>query len=68
MQFKLEGASGVKSTAKVTSLNAHDTEATNTIDDPERIVPVDSTLNDVSSQFHHTLPGYSIQVIEFNEE
>ncbi|MFZ0743979.1 MAG: alpha-L-arabinofuranosidase C-terminal domain-containing protein [Terracidiphilus sp.] len=61
---------GVKlaSTAKLISLSAHDTQATNTIDDPERIVPVDSTLNDVSSHFHHTLPGYAIQVIEFNEQ
>jgi alpha-N-arabinofuranosidase len=67
VDIDLTGAKLAK-TAKLVSLSAHDTQATNTIDAPEYIVPVDSTLNDVSSQFHHTLPGYSIQVIEFNEE
>jgi alpha-N-arabinofuranosidase len=62
--------SGVKlaGTAKLISLSAHDTQATNTIDDPDQIVPVESTLNNVGSHFHHTLPGYSIQVIDFSEE
>jgi alpha-N-arabinofuranosidase len=67
VDIDLTGAKLAK-TAKLVSLSAHDTQATNTIDAPEYIVPVDSTLNDVSSQFHHTLPGYSSQVIEFNEE
>ena len=62
--------SGVKlaGTAKLISLSAHDTQATNTIDDPDQIVPVESTLNNVGSHFHHTLPGYSIQVIDFSEQ
>ncbi len=55
-------------TAKLISLSAHDTQATNTIDDPDQIVPVESTLNNVGSHFHHTLPGYSIQVIDFSEQ
>jgi alpha-N-arabinofuranosidase len=61
---------GVKlaSTAKLVSLHANDTQETNSIDDPERIVPVESTLHDVSASFHHTVPGLSIQVIEFNEQ
>jgi alpha-N-arabinofuranosidase len=54
-------------TAKLVSLNARDTQATNTIDDPDQIVPVESTLNNVSGHLHHTVPGYSIQVIEFSE-
>ena len=62
--------SGVKlaGTAKLISLSAPDTQATNTIDNPDQIVPVESTLNNVSSHFHHTLPGYSIQVIDFSEQ
>jgi alpha-L-arabinofuranosidase len=47
-------------------MSAHDTQETNSIDDPARIVPVESTLHDVSSHFHHMLPAYSIQAIEFD--
>jgi alpha-N-arabinofuranosidase len=62
--------SGVQlaSTAKLISLSAHDTQATNTIDNPDQIVPVESTLNNVGTHLHHTLPGYSIQVIDFSEQ
>ncbi len=67
VEIDLTGAKLAK-TAKLVSLSAHDTQATNTIDDPEHVVPVDSTLYGVSGHFRHTLPGYSIQVIEFNEE
>ncbi len=67
VEIDLTGAKLAK-TAKLVSLSAHDTQATNTIDDPEHVVPVESTLNDVSNHVRHTLPGYSIQVIEFNEE
>jgi alpha-L-arabinofuranosidase len=53
--------------AKLVSLHAHDTQETNSIDEPQRIVPVESALHDVSSHFAHTLPGLSIEVIEFGE-
>jgi len=52
-------------TAKVVTLSAHDTQATNTIDHPDQIVPVDSALHNVSSHVHHVMPAYSIEVIEF---
>ena len=66
VDIDLSGAK-LAQTAKLVSLSAHDTQATNTIDDPDRIVPVESTLSGVGSHFHHTMPGYSIQVIEFSE-
>ncbi len=61
---------GVKlaSAAKLVSLHANDTQETNSIDSPDRIVPVESSLHDVSSHFHHTVPGLSIQVLEFDEQ
>jgi alpha-L-arabinofuranosidase len=40
----------------------------NSINDPDRIVPVETTLKDVSEPLKHTMPGYSIEVIEFDEE
>ncbi|MGA8043520.1 MAG: alpha-L-arabinofuranosidase C-terminal domain-containing protein, partial [Terracidiphilus sp.] len=62
----LSGAK-VASTAKLVSLSAPDTQATNSIDDPERIIPVGSTVQ-VSSQFSHTLPPFSIQVVQLDEQ
>ena len=66
VNIDLEGAK-VASTAKLVSLTAHDTQATNTIDHPDQIVPVDSVLP-VSSRFKHTLPGFAIQIIEFQQQ
>jgi alpha-L-arabinofuranosidase len=52
--------------AKLVRLSAPDTQTTNSIDDPKRVVPVESTLHKVSSDFSLTLPPYSIQVIQFD--
>jgi alpha-N-arabinofuranosidase len=67
VEIDLPGAK-LETTAKLVSLSAPDTQATNTIEDLDRLVPVNSTLSDVSSRFHHKMPGYSIQVIEFHEQ
>jgi alpha-L-arabinofuranosidase len=50
--------------AKVVRISAPDTQTTNSIDDPKRIVPVESSLHNTSSNFSITLPPYSIQVIQ----
>jgi alpha-L-arabinofuranosidase len=52
--------------AKVVRISAPDTQTTNSINDPKRIVPVESTLHKVSSDFSLTLPPYSIQVIQLD--
>ena len=67
VELHIDGAK-LASTAKLVSLHANNTQETNSIDDPDRIVPVVSTLHDVSASFHHTVPGLSIQVIEFEEQ
>jgi alpha-N-arabinofuranosidase len=64
--IQLQGAGSVEKTAKLISLSATNTEETNTIDDPERIVPVEHELKDVSESITHTLPAYSIEVIELH--
>ena len=64
VEFKLEGASGVKSTAKVTSLTGNTTQETNSITTPKKIVPVAGTIQGVAANFKHVVPAYSIQVIE----
>ena len=55
-------------TAKLVTLSGHDTQATNTIDHPDQIVPVESTLRGVTGHVQHTMPPLSIQVIEFQEQ
>jgi alpha-N-arabinofuranosidase len=64
VDIDLEGAK-VAPAAKLVSLSAHDTQATNSIDHPEQVVPVESVIKGVNSHLHHTMPGLSIQVIEF---
>ena len=49
--------------AKLVRLSAPDTQTTNSIDHPDRVVPVNSAIHDVSSNFAVTLPAYSIQVL-----
>ncbi len=61
------GGAQVAGTAKLVSLSARDTQATNSINDRERIMPVDSTVQ-VGSKFSHTLPPYSIQVLQIDEK
>ena len=55
-------------TAKLITLSAHDTQSTNTMDHPKEIVPVETPLRDVTAHISRTAPGYSIQVIEFEEQ
>jgi alpha-N-arabinofuranosidase len=53
----------VKKTAELVTLRAKTKEATNTIDSPEAIVPVTSTIDSAGSTFRHVVPPYSIQVL-----
>jgi alpha-N-arabinofuranosidase len=55
-------------TAKLVTLSAHDTQATNSIDHPNQVAPVESFLHNVTNHLSRTMPAYSIQVIEFEEQ
>lgn len=66
VNVKLDGAGNVDKTAAEISLSAKDTQETNSITDPTRIVPVDTKLSDAGANFRHTVPPYSIQVLELN--
>jgi alpha-L-arabinofuranosidase len=65
IEIKLSGAEHVKPTARLITLSAHSTGATNTIREPANIVPVSGTISGVRPDFHHTFAPYSINVIEF---
>jgi alpha-N-arabinofuranosidase len=55
----------VGQTAKLVSLAGAGPASTNTLTYPTRIVPVTSTVN-AGTSFSHTMPGYSIQVLELS--
>ena len=66
VDIKIDGAQ-LTGTAKVETLSAKGTQATNTIDHPRDIVPVDSTLAENGTELHHQMPPYSIQILVLNE-
>jgi len=66
VEIEFAGAK-LAATGTLLSLSARDTQATNTLDKPEEIAPVETALHGVSNHMHHTLPGYAIQVIQVDE-
>jgi alpha-L-arabinofuranosidase len=62
----IEGATAVKPAGKITTMKARTKEATNTIANPIRIVPMTTLLPGVAKRFRYVAPGYSIQVIEIS--
>jgi alpha-N-arabinofuranosidase len=48
---------------RLISLSAQGTQATNTINQPANIVPVESALAIAGNTVHYKLPGYAIQVL-----
>lgn len=66
VDIKIDGAH-LSGSGKVETLSAKDTQATNTIDQPRNIVPVETTLPESGAELHHRMPPYSIQVLVLNE-
>ena len=68
VKIALAGANSVKPAAKLVSLSAPSTATTNSITDPKRVVPVESTIKGVGKEFTRTLPAYSIQVLDIGAQ
>ena len=64
LEIDLTGKDKPTGSAAVTTLSGQSQEETNSLRDPTRIAPVQSEVSDVSSDWHHTFPAYSIQVID----
>ena len=62
VQITLTGTSSLASTATASTLSG-DPQATNTIDTPEHVVPVTSTVTGVKSGFTYTVPKHGIVVL-----
>jgi alpha-N-arabinofuranosidase len=67
INIELPGAK-LSPSAKLVTLSAHDTQATNTIDHPDQVVPVQSVLRGVSEHLKHIMPGNSIEVIQLQQQ
>ncbi|HKO20906.1 MAG TPA: alpha-L-arabinofuranosidase C-terminal domain-containing protein, partial [Acidobacteriaceae bacterium] len=68
VKIALAGANNVKPAAKLVSLSAPSTATTNSITDPKRVVPVESTIKGVGKEFTRTLPAYSIQIFDIGAQ
>ncbi len=66
LDINLNGAKHIAPSAKVTTLQASSPTETNSITEPRKIVPTNTTLSNISNHFTHELPPYSIQVVELN--
>ena len=66
VKVTLQGVNSVSHPALVETLSASNLADTNSITDPKKIVPVDSTLNDIQPVFTYTLAPYSITVIQLH--
>lgn len=64
MSISMVGRTPGAHTAKMTSLHASTFEATNSIHDPEAIHPVESTFPVPEGDWKHTVPAYTIEVID----
>jgi alpha-N-arabinofuranosidase len=64
VEIEMTGASNVANTATLESLTGVTLAQTNTISSPTRIVPVQTTIKGVGAKFSHSVPAYSIQVLE----
>ncbi len=62
----LDGVSAVKGPAKLVSMSGKSPTATNTIEHPEAIKPVEHVLAVPSRKFEHTFDRYSVNVIELS--
>jgi alpha-N-arabinofuranosidase len=62
VRLDLQGAGALASTATAVTLAA-DSQATNSIDAPDKVVPVASNVTGVSSSFTYTVPARGIVVL-----
>jgi alpha-N-arabinofuranosidase len=63
LSVELKGVRSVRPTARATVLAAAP-EATNSINEPDKVVPVTQTVSGVGTSFTHTFPPHSITVLQ----
>jgi alpha-N-arabinofuranosidase len=68
LAIRLTGADHLGKTMTITSLSGTNPKDTNSIADPEHLVPHSSILPLAGSSFVHKIPAYSIQVMEIRDK
>ena len=66
LAIKLEGAGKIASQAKLITLTGKSPNATNSIDHPDALVPVESTVTIAGPNFKQSFAPYSVNVLELN--
>ena len=64
IKINLDGAAKVSPEATVITIKSDKPTGTNTIDDPQKIVPVTSTIKGVKKNFKQSFPPYSVTVMQ----
>ncbi|HEY2000938.1 MAG TPA: alpha-L-arabinofuranosidase C-terminal domain-containing protein, partial [Acidobacteriaceae bacterium] len=64
VRVHLSGVAEVNKQAQLTTLRGNTPEETNSITDPGLILPITSTMHNAATSFDHTMPPYSIQVLD----
>ena len=62
----LTGANAVAPTGTAWVLSSANLSDTNTITDPNKVVPVQSEITGLGKTFRHTFPPYSLTVLKFS--
>ncbi len=68
VKIDLQGAAKVGATAEQVMMKADSPEDTNTITEPEKIVPVASKIKGIGKSFTRSFPPYSITVLEITAQ
>ncbi|WP_130422957.1 alpha-L-arabinofuranosidase C-terminal domain-containing protein [Edaphobacter modestus] len=66
INVRIDGGKALKSEGVVETLGGTNPTETNTVTEPERIIPVKAALQNIKSTFEHTVPAYSIQILELS--
>ena len=64
IKIDLKGTKKVISNGQLVTLKADNPEETNSITEPDKIIPVTSKLDGIGKSFSHSFPAYSITVLQ----
>jgi alpha-N-arabinofuranosidase len=67
VQVEVSGVSTIKPDGQAVVLSADSPDATNSIKDPKKIVPVTSKISGLGTSFTRTFPPYSVTVLKLKE-
>ena len=66
VSIRLNGANHIEPNPTLITLRGNTPEDTNSITSPKHIEPVTTTIHNAATSFEHTMPPYSIQVLDIN--